>query len=59
MACARTAGSTAAVVHTILTTPSKKLTGQSITGEELLLARGMDDFAGYAVDASVWIRQHS
>lgn len=38
--------------HAILTTPSTELTGQSLIDEELLRARGMSDFAGYAVDPS-------
>ncbi|WP_207343874.1 NAD(P)-dependent oxidoreductase [Arthrobacter sp. E3] len=36
--------------HAILTTPSRELTGQTIIDEKLLRARGMVDFAAYAVD---------
>jgi len=38
--------------HAILTTGSRELSGQSLIDEELLRARGMTDFDGYAVDPS-------
>lgn len=38
--------------HAILTTPSRRLTGQVIIDEELLRSRGTTDFARYAVDPS-------
>lgn len=38
--------------YAILTTGSRELSGQSLIDEELLRARGMTDFDGYAVDPS-------
>ncbi len=49
----RTAAIMADAAHAILTTNSRELTGQAIIDEELLRARGMEDFSGYAVDPSV------
>lgn len=39
--------------HLVLTSGSRKLTGQAIIDEELLRANGVTDFAAYAVDPSV------
>jgi citronellol/citronellal dehydrogenase len=36
--------------HAILTTPSRELTGRFLIDEDVLRARGVADFAGYAVD---------
>ena len=36
--------------HAILTTPARDLTGQFLIDEELLRARGVEEFSGYAVD---------
>jgi len=49
----RTPSIMADAAHAILTTHSRELTGQCIIDEELLRARGVSDFAGYAVDPTV------
>ncbi len=38
--------------HAILTTPARDLCGRFVIDEDILRERGVDDFSGYAVDAS-------
>lgn len=48
----RTPAIMADAAHAILTSSSRELTGQAIIDEDLLRARGVEDFSGYAVDPS-------
>jgi citronellol/citronellal dehydrogenase len=48
----RTPAILADAAHAVLTTPARELTGRFLIDEDVLRARGVADFSGYAVDPS-------